>query len=145
MRAYHAEDRAACLAVFDANIPASFDLTERAEFEAYLDDLPGPYLVAVDDQGTIRGCGGWARGSDGSSADLCWGMVDPALHRRGWGRELTSARIADASRANGVRRIRLQTSQDTEGFYQRLGFVVVEREADGFRPGFDRLVMERVL
>lgn len=145
VRPYRPSDRARCLDVFDGNIPTSFDLDEREEFEAYLDDLPGPYFVLLDGHGRVRGCGGWARAAGSDAADLCWGMIDRTYQGRGLGRRLTVARIEDAAGAEGVERIRLQTSQDTEGFYRRLGFEVIEREIDGFRPGFDRVEMERDL
>jgi ribosomal protein S18 acetylase RimI-like enzyme len=136
-------DRAACLGVFDSNVPESFDLAERREFAEYLDHLPGPYLVLLDEQGRIHACGGWARADDPGRADLCWGMVRRSLQGEGWGRALTLARLDRVATARDLDRIRLQTSQDTEGFYLRLGFVVIEREAGGFRPGLDRVVMER--
>lgn len=142
-RAYAPSDRADCLAVFDSNVPESFDLVERAEFAEYLDDLPGPYLVLLDDLGRIQACGGWARADDPRCADLCWGMVTRSLQGEGWGRALTLARLDGVANMPDLDRVRLQTSQDTEGFYRRMGFAVIDRKADGFRPGFDHIVMER--
>ena len=141
-RAYRPDDLNACLEVFDSNVPESFDLEERREFIEYLDHLPGPYLVLCDGEGRVHACGGWAPGDEPGCADLCWGMVRRSLQGEGWGRALTVARLDGIAARPGLERVRLQTSQDTEGFYARLGFVVVERETDGFRPGFDRVVME---
>ena len=142
-RPYDTADRPACLDIFDSNVPTSFDLGERAEFTRFLDDLPGPYFVVLDQRGSIVACGGWARSPGTSRADLCWGLVRRSRQRRGWGRALTRVRLDSIDSVPDIDRVRLQTSQDAEGFYRRLGFVVVEREVDGFRPGFDRIVMER--
>ncbi len=140
-RPYRPDDLDACLDVFDSNVPESFDLDERREFIEYLQSLPGPYLVLTDDRGRIHACGGWAAAEESGCADLCWGMVRRSLQGEGWGRALTLARLEGIAAVPEWTRVALQTSQDTEGFYRRLGFVVVEREVDGFRPGLDRVVM----
>lgn len=46
-RAHEPTARAACLTVFDSNVPRFFREEERPEFEAFLDALPGPYLVEI--------------------------------------------------------------------------------------------------
>jgi hypothetical protein len=48
VRDYSIADRGACLAVFDGNVPEFFIPPERADFAAFLDALPGPYLVVED-------------------------------------------------------------------------------------------------
>ena len=59
-RAYAPGDREDCLAIFDSNVPEDFRAEERVGFEAFLDALPGPYFVVVDDEGRVRACGGYA-------------------------------------------------------------------------------------
>jgi len=54
LRPYTAADRAACLAVFDSNVPASFAPDERAAFAAYLDGAGARYLVLADDRRRAR-------------------------------------------------------------------------------------------
>ena len=54
-RPYRPEDRAACLAAFDSNVPVYFDVSERADFEAFLDQHPGRYFVAVNADGQVQG------------------------------------------------------------------------------------------
>jgi GNAT superfamily N-acetyltransferase len=141
VREYTAADRDACLAVFDTNVPAYFITEEREAFAAFLDDLPGPYLVIEDESGTIVGCGGYAIVPETRTADMCWGMVAHDRHGTGLGRLLLDARL-DAVRADPrAEAVALNTSQHTRGFYERRGFVTERVTPDGFAPGLDRCDM----
>ena len=143
VRPYEPRDRAGCLALFDSNTPVFFDVSERDGFVGWLDGLAGlgaPYQV-IERDGRIVACGGHAVEPDGVTASLCWGMVDRSLHGTGLGRQLTGARIAAARAATGVTAMRLDTSQHTEGFYRRFGFVVQAVTKDGFAPGIDKYEM----
>lgn len=142
VRDYVSADRTACLAMFDGNTPAYFDPSERADFETFLDAIAFTYLVIEDDVG-LAACGGWARRrSDPGVVDLCWGMVRRDLHRTGVGRALLEARLAQIRAATGVRAVALQTTQNTEGFFLRYGFVTRQVTPDGFAPGFHRHDMQ---
>jgi len=139
-RAYTPKDRGPCLALFDSNVPRYFLPHERGEFESFLEDLPGPYVVLVlGDE--IVACGGYAWSAGGRRVDLCWGMVRRRDHGRGLGRHLTLARLDSALRHPEVEEVGLSTSQRTAGFYERLGFRVVAVESDGYGPGLDRCEM----
>lgn len=141
IRDYAPADRDACIAVFESNVPEFFSDSERAELEAFLAHLPGPYLVLEEDDGRVVGSGGYALASDGVTADLCWGMVHRDRHGLGLGRRLAEARI-ERIRGDGLARsVRLRTSQHTRTFFERLGFVTESVEADGFAPGLDRCEM----
>ena len=140
-RPYTAADRSACLAVFDSNVPDFFTRAERAELEAFLDDLPGPYLVLEAPDGDVVGCGGWAVEPLTDRADLCWGMVRRDLHGRGLGRRLAELRIAAVREAGAASVVALSTSHHTKGFYERLGFETVRVVEDGFAPGLHRCDM----
>ena len=146
IRPYAATDLDACLAVFDTNVPRYFLRKEREAFRAFLDALPGPYLVLTDVAGDVVACGGHALNADEPGrADLCWGMVRQEKHRKGLGRHLIHARIDAAKRDPGVHLIALNTSQHTTGFYERFGFRVTEVERDGYGPGLDRCEMRLTL
>ena len=145
IRAYSDADRGDCLAVFDSNVPHDFRDGERAEFAEFLDDLPGPYLVAEDAGGRIVACGGWALEADGESAAMCWGMVRRDRQGEGWGRRLLEARVEQARKVPGVRRAILTTSQRAQGFFERLGFEPRSVVPDGIAPGLDRVEMVRGL
>lgn len=141
VRDYRADsDRAFCLDIFDSNVPDFFVPPERVAFEAFLDDLPGPYFVC-EPAGRIVACGGYAMAEGGRRADLCWGMVHRRMHRQGLGQTLARYRIDRALRHPGLSEIALQTSQHTSDFYGSLGFEVVDIEPDGFGEGMDRLDM----
>lgn len=139
VRPYRAEDREACLALFDGNTPRFFHESEREGFVAWLGDqaLHLPYLV-IERDGHVVACGGHAVEPDGTSVALCWGMVGNGLHGQGLGRALTEARLAAARATPGVRRVVLDTSQHTQGFYARFGFETMKVTPDGYAPGIDR-------
>ncbi|WP_428380009.1 GNAT family N-acetyltransferase [Nevskia ramosa] len=140
-RPYRPEDRAACLAAFDSNVPVYFDASERADFEAFLDQHPGRYFVAMDADGQVQGCAGYALNTAGEAADLCWAMVHRQQHRAGLGRLLLDARLQAIRSEGSVREVRLSTSQHAAGFYQRFGFVTKLIVPGGFAPGIDRCDM----
>ena len=140
-RDYEPRDLDACLDVFDSNVPRLFKPGERDEFQSFLHELPGPYLVLVTPGGRVAGCGGYAINPDDGSADLCWGMVCQDLQGLGLGRRLTRQRIERSLRDPRVREIRLHTSQHTAGFYERLGFSTIGVLEDGYAPGLHRCDM----
>lgn len=138
-RPYHADDFAACLALFDGNTPEFFAPNERAEFLAFLREIgPWPYLVG-EAGGQVVACGGFEVA--GETASLTFGMVDRARQGQGIGQALTRARLAAIRAAPGVARVAIETSQLSAGFYDRLGFRVTEVTENGFGPGLDRWVM----
>jgi ribosomal protein S18 acetylase RimI-like enzyme len=139
-RPYAPADRDPCLVLFDGNVPRFFAAHERGDFARFLDALPGPYLVAVQG-GRVVACGGYAMNGDSGDGALCWGMVAPELHGEGLGKRLLVERLRRLAADPAVRRIVLETSQHTAGFFERLGFVVTEVDPDGFAPGIDRYVM----
>ncbi len=136
-RRYMPADRSACLRIFDGNVPTFFDATEQRAFSNFLDNdaITLSYQV-IERQGRVVACGGLA--VNGSSADLCWGMVAREVHGTGLGSLLTMARLEAARAIPGVEQVRLDTSQHTKGFYQRFGFVVKEVVPNGYGPGLDR-------
>lgn len=146
IRPYRQADEAACLRLFDGNTPAFFSPDERDDFRRFLGAhaLDWHYQV-IEREGRIVACGGHAIGRDGESAEFCWGMVDRGLQRTGLGRLLTRARLRAARAVPGVRRIRLDTSQHTQGFYARFGFEVERVVPDGYDAGLDRWEMVLVL
>jgi N-acetylglutamate synthase-like GNAT family acetyltransferase len=140
VREHVADDLRAVLEVFASNVPGYFTNDERAAFEDFLQDLPGPYYV-MEAEGSIVACGGYAIVADESRADLCWGMVRGDLHGVGMGRLLTEYRIDAARHVARVGHVCLNTSQHTQGFYERLGFTTESVTKDGFSPGLDRCDM----
>src|SRR5579863_9346104 len=138
VRPYSPAEKAACLAVFDSNMPRFFDSAERGPFEVFLDAPFCSYFVMEHD-GAIVGCGGYAVEQEGSLASLVWGMVRSDLHQRGLGRFLVMFRLKEITKASGAQIVRLGTSQHTAGFFERLGFKVAGIEKDGYASGIDRV------
>lgn len=138
-RAYRPADRAACLAVFATNRPRYFHEGETQDFAAFLDQDATHYLVVLEGE-DIVGCGGFALSEDGQQASLCWGMIRSERHGRGIGAQLLRARL-EAIAGTTAERVRLSTSQHTEGFCRRFGFVVQSVQADGLAPGLDAVEM----
>lgn len=141
IRDYEAADRDACLAVFESNVPEFFTPSERAEFETFLSEPPGPYLVLEDEAGRVVACGGYAVEPGRATADLCWGMVLRDRQGSELGRRLTQARLERIRKDESARQVALRTSQRTRGFYERLGFVTERVVPNGFAPGLDRCEM----
>jgi len=145
IREYRPTDKEGCVSVFETNLPKFFQPEELAEFKQFLEELPGPYLVIVDTEGVVVGCGGYALFDGSEVADLCWGMVRQELHGKGLGRRLTEARIEGALRDLSVSGIALHTSQHTRGFYEGMGFRMTYMERDGYGPGLHRCNMQLVV
>lgn len=139
LRSYMPADLCGCLKVFEGNVPRFFNAAERYDFANFLDKRVAAWSYQVIEQdGRIVACGGLAVVANGSSAGLCWGMVSEELHGTGLGSLLTAARLEAARAIPGVERVLLDTSQHTQGFYLRFGFVVQEIVPDGYGPGLDR-------
>ena len=142
-RPYAPRDLSRCLAIFDGNVPTFFDMDERGDFLAFLrgaDRGEAPYLVA-ELEGSVVASGGLVVESDGSCARLAWGMVDRTRHGEGLGTRLTEARLALAHADPRIVELRLDTSRQAKGFYERFGFTVSRIVPDGFAPGLDRYEM----
>lgn len=142
VRPYQTADAGACLQLFDDNTPTFFSPTERADFASFLAHHAEQWQFQVIARGArIVACGGYAVNAAGDCADLCWGMVARDLHGTGLGKAITLARLQAVCAVPGIQRVRLDTSQHTQGFYARLGFRPTRIIADGYDTGLDRWEM----
>ncbi|WP_309570680.1 GNAT family N-acetyltransferase [Deinococcus sp.] len=147
LRPYRPEDRAACLALFESNMPQSFLPHERAEFIGWLDGLESggtaehvEYSV-IEDGGRVVACGGiWWDSERERRAGFAWGMVARDLQSRGYGTLLVHARL-ERLRELGVPEVHLDTTQHTAPYYARFGFRELTRTLDSYGPGLDRVDM----
>jgi predicted GNAT family N-acyltransferase len=141
VRDYIPADHAACMAVFDSNVPDFFLLGERTEFSAFLGVPTGPYLLVEARTGAVVACGGHAIEPGTGNARLCWGMVRHDLHGTGLGGMLLETRL-NRIRSEGLAAVvELGTTQNTYPFFERYGFHTVSVEPDGYGPGLDRYEM----
>lgn len=108
----------------------------------------GPGLVALDAAGTLVGFLTVERHFP-EAWDITWMAVHPDHHRRGIGRRLVAALIADA-RDQGVRLLQVKTLADrhpspeyarTRRFYAALGFLRLEVLPDLWGPANPCLVL----
>ncbi len=142
LRPWRAQDRALGLMLFDSNTPRYFAEVEKADFLAFIDDLPGPYFVLESTDGEALGCGGYAgQGETMSVAALCWGMVRRDLHGRRLGERLLAERLTRIAAEPGFETVIIETTQHSRGFFARYGFVEAACTPDGFAPGMDRVDM----
>ena len=145
IRPFVRTDEAACLGIFDGNMPRFFAPSERPEFVRFLETSTSPYLVATAQDGSVIACGGYHVDGDAAFANLTWGMVQRSWHGRGIGETLLHARIAAIEASTTVAVIRATTSQHARGFFARHGFKLVRIEPDGLARGLDRVEMERLV
>jgi GNAT superfamily N-acetyltransferase len=124
-----------------SNTPQFFAEDEFADFEHFLAEVPGTYLVALDDGGRVLACGGYDVDADAVVAVLTWGMVRRDLHRDGIGSRLLRERLRRAAADPRARGVRLDTSQHSRPFFERFGFRVTGHTPDGYAPGLDRYDM----
>jgi len=134
VREYHPSDREGCLAVLESNTPDFFLPEEEADFAVFLDRLQCRFFL-VEDGGKVLACGGYHVQPDTGTAKLDWGMVSRTRHLRGLGRLLLVARLYHLATETPAKRVTLNTSQYSRGFFEREGFVVVSITPDSYGPG----------
>jgi hypothetical protein len=134
IREFQPGDSAGCLAVFDSNTPTYFRPHEREDYEQFLSQLPGPYLVVVSDAGEVLACGGYGRDSD-TTAVLTYGMVRADRHGQSLGTRLLEERLRRITTESDVPRVIVNTTQLTEGFFARFGFQTEAVTPDRYAPG----------
>jgi predicted GNAT family N-acyltransferase len=147
-RPYALADRDACMAILRSNMPRYIAPEEETDFIRFLDMLPRddvPYLVVEDADAAVIACGGLAIEADKTTASLCWGLVAATHHGRRIGHLMLTERLGMARAHQGITRIELQTSQHTQGFFEKYGFVAGEVVKDGYGPGIDRVDMALTL
>ncbi|MEP2101020.1 MAG: GNAT family N-acetyltransferase [Parasphingorhabdus sp.] len=143
VRPYVVADKAACLALFDSNVPRYFDASERPAFADFLDGPDGDYFVLERDS-QICGCGGFAR-EDRGQAHFTWGMVDNAHHGSGLGRMLAEYRLQAIESSGRFQEVELFTTPQIAPFFAKFGFKTMGVEKDGFAPDMDKVQMLKKL
>ncbi|MGI8405477.1 MAG: GNAT family N-acetyltransferase [Thermomicrobiales bacterium] len=140
---YRVTDWEGCMHVFDSNTPTFFAPHERATFVTFLTTLPGPFWVARDVRSrAVIGCGGVSLTDEGRTAWLRWGMVHAARHNEGIGTQLLQTRLEWIHRQPTIMRVRIATTEQVRGFFERMGFAVVAVSVDGFGRGASRYDLE---
>ncbi len=144
-RRYTPADRSTCIAILDSNMPRFFSDQDRTEFLAFLATPVKMYHVLEERPGHIIGCGGIATRSQERIGVLTWGMIHPRYHRRGWGSLLAFLRLSQFTAYPEMQKIILNTSQETVGFYEKLGFHTTDFVANFYGEGLHCYKMEQPL
>lgn len=140
---YESKYRAQCIRAFDSNLGRYFAPSEREEFIEFLDSLPSDteYFICLKND-RLLACGGLSKNQETGS--LAWGLVHNDYHGQGIGTTLTDYRLSYLKANSEVQVIKIETSQHTEGFYQKRGFVTTGTVTDGFGEGIDCVSMEYI-
>lgn len=136
IRIYRPPDIDAVIAIFRSNIPKYFGTGEEPGLRDFLRDSRAEDYYVVEVNGEVVGCGGIALNDD-ATVSLCWGMVREDHLGTGLGKALTQFRINMAAEKFPGLPLVISTSQHTEGFYNKFGFVTFEHTPNGFGPGID--------
>ena len=141
LRPYAEVDRAAVLALFDANVPSYFAADERGWLEDSLDDLDGPpFVVTID--GAAAAFGGyeiWGLLRQGAAV---LGHGAPELPRQGLVRWLLAARLAlIAEETPPTRWATVDTSPKIAPFFLSQGFETASVWPHGYRAGGEMHVL----
>ena len=124
-REYASEDRAACLTLFNSNVPEYFAAAERDQYASFLQALPCRYLVISSPAVGIVAAGGYYVTENPEIGALAWGLVARAWHGRGVGTRLLEMRLTHL-RERGVKIARIRTSPHSRGFFERAGFRLLQ-------------------
>ena len=140
-RDYEVSDLEGVVQVFRSNIPKYFGPDEEPGLRSYLAEFSRDYFV-IKNGDEIVGSGGFALNSgEDRTVSLCWGMVRSDHLGTGLGRLLTEYRIGRIREQFPHTPIVISTSQHTQGFYEKFGFVLTKHLPDGFGPGIDTCEM----
>ena len=140
-RPYQAEDNGRCVEIFMSNTPRYFGVEEADEFRQFLETLPCAYFVATQND-EIVACGGHGYHGKKQAVVLCWGMVRADLHKQGLGKFMLIERLKQIFKDFGETVVQINTSQHSQGFFERYGFQVKEVTQNYFAPGLHRVDME---
>ncbi|MDG2286854.1 MAG: GNAT family N-acetyltransferase [Alphaproteobacteria bacterium] len=117
-----------------------FPRDELSLFANFLDHEATTYFVLIiEDRATA--CGGWSIYEDTVTAGLAWGMVRAEHHGHRHGTRLLAWRLGRIAQDPAIRRVVMDSSQHTIGFFEKFGFRVTTQQLDGYGPGLHRYDM----
>ena len=140
-RPYQSEDNSRCVEIFMSNTRLYFGVEEADEFRQFLQDLPCAYFVVTQND-VIVACGGHGCHGKKQAVVLCWGIVHAELHKQGLGKFLLVERLRQIFTDFGETVVKIDTSQHSQGFFERYGFQVKEVTESYFAPDLHRVEME---
>ena len=138
-RRYRAEDRQACLRLFDENCPTAFAPNERRDYEQFLDDAVDRYELYLIDGEVAGAFGLYPDGPDRLA--LRWIIVSSGKQRRGVGSAVMNRIVAELRRSTGVT-LRISASHKSAPFFAKFGARERDRIPNGWGPGMHRVEMD---
>lgn len=140
---YQSEDFSACMALFDDNCPSHFAPNEKADYQAYLEQLPEDYYIAYQGKKPLAAFG-FLLNHTSKRGQITWIMVAKSTQGTGIGRQMM-----DKSRQLGLAAdmeiVDIAASHLSAPFFARFGAKALNHIADGWGPGMHRIDMELVL
>ena len=141
IRAFEKKDIPSLLGLLQSNTPQYFAPEEAVGFENYLNNEIEIYYI-IEVQNDIVGCGGINFEDDYTIGVISWDIIHPDFQGRYLGSKLLKHRLNELLLMESIRRIVVRTSQFTDRFYQKYGFVLLEVVKDFWADGIDLYKME---
>jgi N-acetylglutamate synthase-like GNAT family acetyltransferase len=123
-REYEPSDREACLAIFHSNEPDFVKPEYLPAFEMLLDQGTS-YLLVLEHEGRIVGCGALELRGEGDIATLLFGMIHRDQVGRGFGSSLLAMRLALLAPEGDTMAVSLETGAAAAAFFGSYGFELV--------------------
>ncbi len=141
IRKYINSDKPLIIELLRKNTPEYFAPSEEKDFENYLDNEVEDYLV-YEKNAEIIGAGGINYLSEQKLARISWDVIDPDMHGKGIGKELTQYRLNLLIEKENIDLIVVRTTQLVYKFYEKMGFELDKIEKDFWAKGFDLYQMK---
>lgn len=138
IREYNKDDYKDVISIFKSNQAQFFIPSDLDDFSSFLKDGPGYFYIGSIGADIIA-CGGFWFPSE-TQASLTWGMVHNTHHKCGLGSKMLDYRI-EQIKAHGAKEVICSTSQLTETFFIKHGFVKQSQAANGYGPGIDEVIL----
>ncbi len=134
LREYTPDDLDACLRVYRSNEGEFFPEGAVKHFEDFLEHGTS-YLLVVEQEGVVVGCGGLELSGDGPWATMVHGMIHHEHRRRGLGSTLLAARLSLVETEGRPVQIRVRSGTPAAPFFGRFGFELAQVVRDYYGPG----------
>lgn len=135
IRPYIDSDKDQLMEIIQLNIPQYFAQAEKDEFKHYLEKEVEDYFVVENGDRIVAG-GGINYPVNQNFATISWDLIHPNFQSIKIGSELLKFRIRHIQ-IKGFTKIRVRTSQQAFGFYEKHNFVLQEVIPDYWAKGFD--------
>ena len=143
-KAYHSDDEAKVLALFDSNQPDYFAPIERQPFIDFLRSSKKEVYEVMYEREQLIGAGGYCT-QNPKEARIVWLMIHRSKHGKGLGKMMMQYFAQKIKKDAKFENISLMTSQLTDAFYAKLGFVTTREENDYWFKGMHLRYMEKKL